>query len=428
MKRMNKWAWTVVLFLGALQAEAPTTQQAKGMEDRWIIQALLSEEKGDFRASQSLYLRLYDATGKVEYLIQAARDAMMRGGENPAVIERLQRWIAEKGRKSTDRQVQRLLAALYARSGKIEEAERIADRWLAGSEDPRDLKLAATLKIDRNKVQEAVELLERAYAKSMDERIILQESTLLEKALHDRAKAIRILESHLRMHPESTESVYFRLIELYAKEKNAQKVLDLYKRLYQRYPSKALREKIIKLSLYLHDFDGLASLLEKEPGNEELLYMLYKEQNRFDKAIALARKRYRETKNPKWLAEEAILTYEEAKEKKRVDPEALRRFQELFERALKEGADESLYLNYYGYTLIDHDRNVDRGIELVRRALKQDPDNLYYLDSLAWGLYKKGRCAEAYRAMKRVAEEEGTKIPEINEHWQKIQACRNKGK
>jgi tetratricopeptide (TPR) repeat protein len=158
-----------------------------------------------------------------------------------------------------------------------------------------------------------------------------------------------------------------------------------------------------------------------------MLYMLYKEQNRFDKAIALAHKRYEETGQPRWLAEEAILTYEKARAEGKVSPELLKRFQKLFDRALKEGADESLYLNYYGYTLIDHDLDLERGVALVRRALKQQPDNAYYLDSLAWGLYKEGRCAEAAKVMEKVMADEGLREPEIKMHWESIQNCLDKG-
>ncbi|HIP62343.1 MAG TPA: hypothetical protein EYG98_07275 [Sulfurovum sp.] len=97
--------------------------------------------------------------------------------------------------------------------------------------------------------------------------------------------------------------------------------------------------------------------------------------------------------------------------------------QALLELAVKKGVTDPLYLNYYGYALIDHDVNIDRGIELVKIALKEKPKNTYYLDSLAWGLYKKGQCKEAYKIMKAVVAKEGLGEEEIKTHWDLIREC-----
>ena len=274
-----------------------------------------------------------------------------------------------------------------------------------------------------------MELLKKAYAKSSGDRILLEEVSLLEKQLKDRKEAIRLLETHLRLKPDAPVAIYFKLIELYAKENRLDKVLELYKKLYEKDPQKYFLQKIVKLSLYTRDLDGLIALLEKHSrGNEELLYRLYKEKKRFDKAIELAHRRYEETGKPRWLAEEAILRYEAARAEKKVTPQVLKTFRRLFDQALKKGLDDSLYLNYYGYTLIDHDLDLERGIALVRRALKQQPDNSYYLDSLAWGLYKLGRCEQAYRVMEKVIADEGLQEPEIKMHWESIRKCMEKDK
>ncbi len=76
------------------------------------------------------------------------------------------------------------------------------------------------------------------------------------------------------------------------------------------------------------------------------------------------------------------------------------------ERALKIKGDDPVILNYYGYTLIATGRNVDKGIELVNKALKLDPDNTSYLDSLAWGYFKKGEIKKALEIQEKVYERE----------------------
>ena len=392
-------------------------------EDALIVRGLLKEEATRYREAQKIFLELYRLTAKPEYLYQAAREGMMPGGDPEKVLPLLRRLVETKRIKG-DRLPTRLLVALYARKGALREAEAVVKRWLATSDDPRDLKLAATVEADLGHYEEAVALLQKAYLKSRDEKLLLDEVILLQKKLHDPDRAIRLLETHLRLYPEASVAVYFKLIELYARRNDLAKVQELYKKLYENDPQDYLLKKIIKLSLYRRDFEGLARFLEKHSdGNEELLYTLYKELDRFDKAIALAHRRYKQTGKPKWLAEEAILTYEKARKAKRITPDLLRRFQRLFDQALKEGVDESLYLNYYGYTLIDHDLDVQRGMALVRQALKQQPDNPFYLDSLAWGLYKEGRCAEAQKVMQKVIAAGGLKEPEIRMHAESIRRC-----
>ena len=94
-----------------------------------------------------------------------------------------------------------------------------------------------------------------------------------------------------------------------------------------------------------------------------------------------------------------------------------------FDKALAGGIDDSIYLNYYGYTLIDKNIDIKKGMKIISDALVQQPDNTYYLDSLAWGHYKEKQCKKAYKMMKKVVDMEGLDEPEIAEHWDAIQKC-----
>jgi tetratricopeptide (TPR) repeat protein len=96
-----------------------------------------------------------------------------------------------------------------------------------------------------------------------------------------------------------------------------------------------------------------------------------------------------------------------------------------FEIAMEKGIENTIYLNYYGYTLIDKDIDIEKGMKIIEKALIEQPDNSYYLDSLAWGNYKLGACKKALKLMKRVVEIEGLKEEEIRNHWNAIrQKCK----
>lgn len=57
--------------------------------------------------------------------------------------------------------------------------------------------------------------------------------------------------------------------------------------------------------------------------------------------------------------------------------------------------------NYLGYMWADRGTNLQEALELIQAALKAQPDNAAYLDSLAWVLFKLDRSGEALEQMRR---------------------------
>jgi tetratricopeptide (TPR) repeat protein len=54
-----------------------------------------------------------------------------------------------------------------------------------------------------------------------------------------------------------------------------------------------------------------------------------------------------------------------------------------------------------GWFLIDKDRNIDEGLQLVDKALELRPGYYWYMDAKGWGLYKKGQYAEALKFIEK---------------------------
>lgn len=52
-------------------------------------------------------------------------------------------------------------------------------------------------------------------------------------------------------------------------------------------------------------------------------------------------------------------------------------------------------LNFLGYYLVDKDKDLARGGELIKKAVALHPDDYAFIDSLAWYYYKSGRYEEA---------------------------------
>jgi adenylate cyclase len=69
--------------------------------------------------------------------------------------------------------------------------------------------------------------------------------------------------------------------------------------------------------------------------------------------------------------------------------------EEYYRKALSLESDKPERMNDLAYLLIDSERNINEGMELVARALELIPDNYSFLHTKGWGLYKQGKYVEA---------------------------------
>jgi len=58
-------------------------------------------------------------------------------------------------------------------------------------------------------------------------------------------------------------------------------------------------------------------------------------------------------------------------------------------------------LSSLAWFLINKDRSINEGLELIDKALKSSPDNYYYLHTKGWGLYKQGKYQEAKEILQK---------------------------
>jgi len=77
------------------------------------------------------------------------------------------------------------------------------------------------------------------------------------------------------------------------------------------------------------------------------------------------------------------------------EAEILHKAEEYYRQALSLGSDNPIGMNALAYLLIDKDRNINEGMELIETALILSPDNFNYLHTKGWGLYKQGKYQDA---------------------------------
>lgn len=103
-------------------------------------------------------------------------------------------------------------------------------------------------------------------------------------------------------------------------------------------------------------------------------------------------------------------------------------FEFLLDSSRAKRVDRPEVLNYYGYTLIDLNRSseeVEKGLQMVLEALateKAETPTEAYLDSKAWGYYRKGLFAEALKTMQEIKD---PKFAEDAVYWEHLGAIQN---
>jgi tetratricopeptide (TPR) repeat protein len=82
----------------------------------------------------------------------------------------------------------------------------------------------------------------------------------------------------------------------------------------------------------------------------------------------------------------------------------LEQAEQYFQKCLKLAPDFAEAMNYLGYMWAEHDLKLDRARELIEKAVKAEPKNAAFLDSLAWVLFKLKRPKEALHYALKAAE------------------------
>ncbi|RUM70056.1 MAG: hypothetical protein DSZ09_04935 [Sulfurovum sp.] len=387
-------------------------------DDELIIRGLFYDEYQSYENARQIYAKLFDTTQAEVYLFKEATASLLGRTHLDESIQKLKAWDAVHPNAL---QVKRLLIPLYLTSNQVNLAKTQAEYLIERSSAPTDLELASNPFLYTGEFKRALSLLSKVYEANPKEDVLLRMVNIMDEYTEERTRAIQLLETHIRMNVYSNE-VLKKLLVLYGKEKNIDGLLDTYKLLYQHNKDEKILSKIIDIYAYKRDLSGAITFLEKYKADDDMLYELYKSKKQFDKALVFVNRRYKSDKNAKWLAEKGVLLFEKADDKN--NKEMIEKVSSLFDKALALGVDDSIYLNYYGYTLIDKNIDIDKGIKIIKDALVQQPDNTYYLDSLAWGYYKKHACKKAYTFMKRVVDAEGLDEQEIVEHWNAIKQCK----
>ena len=86
-----------------------------------------------------------------------------------------------------------------------------------------------------------------------------------------------------------------------------------------------------------------------------------------------------------------------------------------FLKALDLAPNQPQVLNYLGYSWVDKGLNLNRALDMIKKAVAASPNDGYIIDSLGWAYYRLGRFDDAVSQLEQAATLRPND-PEINDH------------
>ncbi|HVH89504.1 MAG TPA: tetratricopeptide repeat protein [Terriglobales bacterium] len=95
--------------------------------------------------------------------------------------------------------------------------------------------------------------------------------------------------------------------------------------------------------------------------------------------------------------------------------------EEMFRKVLAADPRDAGALNYLGYMFADRGVRLDEALNLIKRAVQEEPQNYAYLDSLGWAYFKLGNYDMAEETLRR-AMDHNSSDPTVHDHMGEVYA------
>jgi tetratricopeptide (TPR) repeat protein len=399
----------------ALKALESVTEEDPLYARAQEMKAGLSERRGDFVGAADAYGRALAVNPTAKELRFRRASALIRAGR---AAEARQILSAELKDDPRDAQALYLLVQAEQQAGNLDAAEATARRL--GEVEPKSLRGALALA----HVFEA----RREYARVVSTLAPLVESgaahdptTALGPALTsamlrlayarqqvgETAAAVALFEEiKARSAPSALNEAY--LAQALIAARAYARALETAEAARARWPDD---ERLIRLHAEslsrLGRLDPAIALLETQarqhpgdPSHAIALAALLAENERFDRAETVLKETASRFPQDIALTFQLGAVYEQAGDNGRAE--------QAFREVLALDPSHAPTLNYLGYMFAERGERLDEAVRLLEQALRLDPHNGSYLDSLGWAYFKQKKLDLARVYLSRAAEQLGT--------------------
>ena len=344
-----------------------------------------------------------------------------------------------------------LLVNIEARNGKTDGAITILRNSIAKI-SPKDKISAAVLQVtlgdvysDAERFDEAVSAYQSAFASRGIESSLLTDAerafamVVFDKTIQAYKNADRLndakntIERARLLFGKDDLFADKKLIEIYRETGKRQEALQAVRALRSRFP---VDYSLLRLEAWILTDTGkvddavalMKTLIDKKASENTLpqyddfsnyifISMLYTDAKRGKDAVKTANLAYSaaKTEDQKQLARLSLASAQQISGEYKTAEETLRAL-------LKQMPRNPIALNNLGYFFLERDINFDEAFELIKQAVKIDPTNPSYLDSLGWAYFKLGKFVDAEKYLKaaaRIASSSPTILEHLGDVYQK---------
>jgi len=309
------------------------------------------------------------------------------------------------------------MSQLYRERHDFANARKMSDK--AKSIDPEDLDVRFNevgLLEAEGKASEALEAMKslvdstakRSYnQKEKGIRIeLLERLAAMYRAVDQTQPAVDTFKQIIELEPQVGPQMTAEIIETYRSGKEYTKAEQEADAAVKKWPAdRAVHIAHARVLADMGKLDPAVSEVKKlidsknEREMDQELAQLYDKGKRFDdlaKALDAMEKLSpsQEEKETVWFMRGAM--FEKMKKLEPAETE--------FRKILKVSPDSAGTLNYLGYMLADRNMRLNEALEMVTKALDQEPNNGAFLDSLGWVYYKLGKLPEAETNLRKAIE------------------------
>jgi predicted Zn-dependent protease len=399
-----------------------------------LSQALLKAGRYN-EATAAIRRALYLEPDNKEYLDILSQSLSGGGGSDAAAIAELQRMADASPSNLT---AVRALARAQAKAGRVDEAARTLRAALTrkgvGEEERVQVRVElATLYAGAQRYSDAVTVYEEmlkergigdAPLAAEDEREaateIFQRIINLQKSAGRSSDAVATIGRMRRVLGKDDPTADLIYIEMLRDEGKRRETLEAAQAARKNFPSESQFVSLEAQALTdLGRVDEAVTLLRAQlkgsaPDFNTYLTIsaLYTQAGRAREGVEAARKAL-ELVPPgqQQYTNAALLTLASAQERAG-DPKGS---EESIRRVLEKDPDNATALNNLGYFLVERNERLTEALEMIQRAVRAEPANSSFLDSLGWAYFKLGKLDEAEKQLQEAARRDPTSST-IQEH------------
>jgi len=344
-----------------------------------------------------IYDRLIEQEGDAWELLLMSAELERKLGRNSEAAERYRRMLEID---PSNRPLQRQLAETYVRAGSTDSAIVVLEAML--EVDENDVETAAALAdayLQKGQFSKAIPLYEQVLQRVANNpelmlRVGVSYFGQIQADSTFAPKAEQVLQRVSQMRPDDWRPFFY--LGAIAATKGQDSVAAVY---FERVTKleKANFDAWWFLATFRFDRNQLRETIDilsqarlALPADARLLFLQglsYSRLGEKDSAITLLEQSLELDPNDMNALSTLALEYDGLKQFEKSDA--------LYERALAIDPESALILNNYAYSLAERNVQLQRSLSMSEKAVKAEPENPSYLDTLGWIYFRLGRYDEA---------------------------------